>query len=408
MHMSTKKVWRGETGEPGIRKYAGPQGQRWYRVQLGGRGRGQRPSTVCPSLADAVAVKARWLAEGLPAAGSDRVPLRRPRALTIDDGLRHYAKLLAQPRLNDGPDQAHDRAEQVHALRRVLDKVHPELSRLPISHVTAEDLEEFIRRRRAQPDGVTKARLRSPMGCMDNTIGRNLITFRAMLKLTRPDFGFPKSLFPALDLTRLRMLPPGEEQQALYDDIALRSGPRFARLAKLALLLVCRQQDMRLLTRPMVRLREGVLLLPARGRKAQRPTIKRLSREAIELLETQLAENESIRPGMLYVFGNPRTDRPYSRHRVWQTFHRSAVARGLEDFTFHDQRHHGPTLAVNDGANAETLMALLDVTTPSVVRRYAHVLNPTIERYLELISQHGKPADSSPPPPADPDADRLP
>src|SRR4029453_15940538 len=50
--------WAG-TVESGIRKYRGPHGQHWYRVQMGGRGKKNRRSQVCQTLGEATPLKAQ-------------------------------------------------------------------------------------------------------------------------------------------------------------------------------------------------------------------------------------------------------------------------------------------------------------------------------------------------------------
>jgi integrase len=357
--------------------------QRWaYRVQMGSRGRGHRRSKLCQTLEEALQIKKAWLAGGLPAASATDDPADAAPA-TVDDGLRHYVLALAQPRKNDRPGQAEARAGRAEQVRLALRAVHAEFANTAMSAVTVQDIEEFVRRRLA-PGGSLKAPGASTAaGCANNTVVRDLRALRAMLKAVRPDFKVPAHVFPAENLTRVRQLTP-TQQVTIYDDMALRSGPLFARLAKLCLLGVLRQQDARYLERSMVRLAERVLLLPQT--KSGQPRNVRLSQEAVELLAAQLAE---IPPTQVYVFADPKTGKPYSRYHIWRVWHASAQACGLQDFTFHDQRHHGPTLAVNHGANTATLKALLGVKSDRMVDRYAHVMSPTVEAYLEQISRHG-------------------
>src|SRR5688500_11983663 len=59
-----------------------------------------------------------------------------------------------------------------------------------------------------------------------------------------------------------------------------------------------------------------------------------------------------------YVVANPRTGQPYSRVHISRCWRHAARECGLQDFTFHDLRHHGPTVAVNAGATTAVLQAM--------------------------------------------------
>jgi integrase len=208
-----------------------------------------------------------------------------------------------------------------------------------------------------------------------------------MLKKAVPDLKVPSDVFPRENLMRVRVLTSDDFKVFPY--LAERFGEVFADLSELALLGVMRQADVRLLQRQQVNLAVGLLELP-RAKGGPRPV--RLSAEARAILTRAMARE----PRHAYVFANPRTGQPYSRVHVSRCWRIAARECGLNDFHFHDLRHHGPTIAANDPnrpASVSILRALGGWKSDKMVERYASVLNPTLDEYLTKI---GRPATQPP------------
>jgi integrase len=346
-----RSEWKGPI-EKYIRKVV-LRGRQLYRVQVGGTGRGNRKSKICATLEEALATKRAWLAgETMPAA-----PGPDPDA-DVEDVIRHHALALRE----QGKDG--DRTEQVIV---ALGRLYPGLLATPARAVTESHMAAFVQ-------------LRREAGIKDNTIVRDLRALRAGIKRIRPDFVVRAEVFPSEDLTRVRMLPE-EARRDVFPYIADQFGVRFARLAELAMLCVCRLSELRLLTRDMVHLPERLLLLPRTKGNPPVPRAVRLTTRAVQLLQAQLDSHKHN-----YVFGNPRTGEPYTRVHVSRTWRLAARACGLTGFTFHDLRHHAPTVAVNNGANPATLKAMGGWKSDKSVARYAHVLSPTVDHYLALAA----------------------
>ena len=64
----------------------------------------------------------------------------------------------------------------------------------------------------------------------------------------------------------------------------------------------------------------------------------------------------------------------------------AAQAAGLQDFHFHDLRHHGATVALNAGFPAPIVMALGGWKTERMMRRYAAVTDQTLRRAAEAVA----------------------
>ena len=353
--------------ERGIRRILLPSGQERFRVQLGRRGKGQRRSKLCASYAEAKALKEEWTLRGLPAPGAPPVSARHDAVATVDDGFRHRALDLEQRRKD---------SSVVERIRTFLRGRWPEGATLALSAVTVADVEGYRDRRAAA-------------GCQPNTITRELREWRAMLKQARPDgFKLPAEVFPPENMTRVRQLSP-EEYARVFPYLAERHGELFADMSELALLGVMRQADVRLLQRRHVHLTERLLLLP---RTKGGPRAVRLSPEAVVILRRAMARQ----PMHDYVFANPRNGQPYSRVHISRCWRHAARECGLKDFTFHDLRHHGPTVAVNAGATTAILQAMGGWKSAKMVERYAHVLDPTLDEYLNRIGSSRKGSPSRP------------
>lgn len=78
--------------------------------------------------------------------------------------------------------------------------------------------------------------------------------------------------------------------------------------------------------------------------------------------------------------------RPYRRDRIGKVFRKAASASGLQDFHFHDLRHHGATMALNRGFTAPIVMALGGWKTERMMRRYAAVTDATLRAAAEAVS----------------------
>jgi integrase len=76
----------------------------------------------------------------------------------------------------------------------------------------------------------------------------------------------------------------------------------------------------------------------------------------------------------------------YSREQIGKMFRRAARAAVLKDFTFHDLRHHGATMALNRSFTAPIVMALGGWKTERMMRRYAAVTDRTLRAAAEAGS----------------------
>lgn len=209
---------------------------------------------------------------------------------------------------------------------------------------------------------------REQAGIKANTIIRDLRVLRAMFRLMGAPGTVPADVFPPENLTRVRVLQPDDEDRVF----PLLAEP-FRTMARLAALTLMRQGDLRTLERDMVHLPQHLILLPS-SKTGPRPVV--LGDEAVGLLARQIAR---IPAEARYVFpkrpGGPyaraQVGQPYSRAHVSRVWRKAASAAGLRSFTFHDLKHHGATVALNNGASDAILMQLGGWKNAGQIRRYA-------------------------------------
>jgi integrase len=366
---------------------------------------GLRKSAIRPTKGEARDAEAALLGELKAKAGEATAEAARPATLrALFEG--YVATLEARGK---GADTVSRAVETAHVTERLM----PELLARPVSRITEADLYAFRKARlgdspaavrlvalaarlRARASTAKRARKRAALeqraaaaereaverqreGAKASTINRDFRTFRAMLKLARPDFRFPGGVFLSEDETRVRWLRPEEELLAIEP---MRSP--FREIAKLAALTLMRLSEIRTLRREHVHLEQGVVMLP-RAKAGARPVI--LSAEAQKILRKQLeAAGE-------WVFPSP-SGGPYDRSYVGRVFRKAARAAGLRDFHFHDLRHHGATMALNKGFTAPIVMALGGWKTERMMRRYAAVTDATLRRAAEAVAGN-EPAEAS-------------
>jgi integrase len=343
-------------GEPGIARVARPGRPVIYRVQLSGRKvGGKRLNKDCATLAEAQAQKRVWLETGgqrLEAAAGPET--EDP---TVEDGLVFYAADLFQRGKT---------AEREQELLPALRIAAPDLLTCPIRSVAPGAIWAFRQAREAA-------------GCKPNTIIRDLRVLRAMFNLmARTGVGagglITQDMFPPENLTRLRVLQPDDEARVF----PLVPEP-FRTMARLAALTLMRQGELRLLERDMVHLEQGLILLP------QTKTVPRaviLGDEARALLERQIW---SVPADARLIFPN-HTGQPYSRVHITRVWRKAARAIGLRNFTFHDLRHHGTTVAVNAGASDRVIMALGGWKNPKQIERYGFAAGGTLRDMANKIA----------------------
>jgi integrase len=120
-----------------------------------------------------------------------------------------------------------------------------------------------------------------------------------------------------------------------------------------------------------------VILLP-RAKAGARPVVLSGAARALLLKQREASTGELVFPGP--------DGRPWSREQIGKVFRRAARGAGLQDFRFHDLRHHGATMALNRGFTAPIVMALGGWKTERMMRRYAAVTDQTLRAAAEAVA----------------------
>lgn len=77
-----------------------------------------------------------------------------------------------------------------------------------------------------------------------------------------------------------------------------------------------------------------------------------------------------------YVFGNPKTGKPYVH--IWYAWNTARKKAGLPDVRLHDLRHTFASLLINNGRSIYEVQKLLGHTQIKTTQRYAHLTQETL------------------------------
>jgi integrase len=348
--MPKRSAWSGVVAN-GIRKYEGPQGQPWYRVQLGTRGKGNRVSKVCHTLREAENKKAEWLAGGLPLPGAPPA-LETDEDTTVEDQLRLYR--VARPQL------AHD----IRSTASVLARDYPEFLTFRVDAVQPDHFVIFR-------DRYTASGRLKPSG-----IRRHLYTLQAAVRMVRSDFYAPPDAFPP-PLKRHPQLTPAQLRRA-----CLGLAEPFRTMARVAALSFMRMGELLRLRREHIDFAVGTIQL---HRAKAGPRTVPMGKEVAALLKRHLATHPHA---LVFCQRGDRwrsyAGRPYARHTVWEHWAAAMRAIGRPGFTFHDLRHHAAMTALANGASFPELQALGGWARADMVNRYATASNDRLRALQDL------------------------
>jgi hypothetical protein len=207
---------------------------RWmYQVRMQVAGR--KATQLCPTFEEAHAVREAWRRGGLPPAKPDLPPVPEEAPETVHMALRDYvANLAARGK----------RTVRTAQIIPVIDACFPGLLTLSVAAVTVDHF--YVYRER-----------RLDAGIKPNTIIRDMVALRTAIKHKRPDFKVPQDAFPDADLTRVRMLTPGDEKRAL-----LACAEPARTMAELAIITLMRQGELRTLRRSLSDWTSATVSLP--------------------------------------------------------------------------------------------------------------------------------------------------
>ena len=87
-----------------------------------------------------------------------------------------------------------------------------------------------------------------------------------------------------------------------------------------------------------------------------------------------------------YLFAD-KEGKPFTRHKVSMAFKRACEKAGVQDFCFHDLRHHFASRLTMKGVNQKTLMELLGHKRPEMTVRYQHLSPNYLKGAVELLDE---------------------
>jgi integrase len=245
----------------------------------------------------------------------------------------------------------------------------------PLSEITASRISEYRDRRLGATTTRYKDAEGQPRALSAATINRPLQVLRSLLRLARDEWEalpkVPRIRFEKEPQGRIRWLEPDEEHRLLAA-CETSTRPDLHKIATVALETGLRKGEVMGLTWERVDFSRGVIRLEhtKSGRRREVPmrqavydTLAPLRALAAEVLPTEEEADRRTGPrGRVWPHRFPR--------RAWgQALERA----GLEDFHFHDCRHHFASWFVMRRGSLQALKEILGHATLAMTMRYAHL-----------------------------------
>ena len=193
-----------------------------------------------------------------------------------------------------------------------------------------------------------------------------------------------------LDNQRERYLTP-EETARLLDCVARSDNPALANIIRLLILTGARKREVLDCKWDDFDLVRMLWTIPVT--KAGKPRYVPISDAVVTLLG-----EIPRKPGMDYVFPNPKTGRPFVS--IFYSWNTARIEAGLSDVRIHDLRHSFASFLVNAGRSLYEVQRLLGHTQIKTTQRYAHLSHDTLRDAANaamgaMLSGTSRPSDSS-------------
>jgi integrase len=240
---------------------------------------------------------------------------------------------------------------------------------VPLADVTAARISAW----KAERLAATNPKTGEPYAAA--TINRPLATLRHLLRLAHEDgllAEMPRVRLEREPQGRIRWLEPDEEARLMAACRGSRN-PHLAGIVTVALETGMRRGELLGLAWERVDLSRGVIRLEVTksGRRREVP----MRRAVYDVLAST--------PG-------PREGRVWRQLRVRSAFETAVVAAGLDDFRFHDCRHHFASWFVMRGGSLQALKELLGHADLKMTLRYAHLSPDHLRAEVEKTEKPGE------------------
>lgn len=263
--------------------------------------------------------------------------------------------------------------EDVYKLDR---RINPALGKLRMSSITARDIITFHSREKERNTATTA--------------NHYLRLLKTMLNLAVKWGLLEKN--PAAGLDKFRE-PPHRERYLSKDEL-----PRFLNaldeledrpsksIIKLLLFTGCRKGEILSLKWSQVKLDEGRLFLPmTKNGKSRSILLNSKSREVLVLLTDHRAFQDQ-EDCCEYVFPSRAGTRKGHINDLRKPFEKVCEAADVEGLRVHDLRHSFATIAVQGGASLYDVQKLLGHSDISMTQRYAHMLDESLQKATDNVS----------------------
>ncbi len=228
-----------------------------------------------------------------------------------------------------------------------------------LADITASRISEYKAQRLSALSERRKDADNQPVPLSAASINRPLAVLRHLLRLAHEEWevlsAVPKVRLEKEPQGRIKWLEPDEENR-LLEACAKSKNPHLLKIVTVALETGLRRGELLDLTWDRVDLSRGVirLELTKSGRRREIPM-----RQVVYNILSSL-------PG-------PRKDRVWPTADIRTAFENAVVEAKLDDFRFHDLRHHFASWFVMRGGSLQALKEILGHATLAMTMRYAHL-----------------------------------
>lgn len=293
---------------------------------------------------------------------------------------RLKAKLWRQDKLGEQPDRTWQEAvvkyltEEAHKNKASYEReksklayLAPSLAPLTLSQITRQVLDDALRKKVSE--GKSPATLNRYVAVVRQVMRRAALEWEWSVKV-------PKFRTWTEDNERVRWLEKEE-----LDRLLKAMNPHLARATRFALATGLRQGNVFGLEWNRVDLNRRMAWVDRRKMKTRKALHIPLNGDALQVLDE--CRNEAFHER--WVFLNSKGTGPLSKinDKDWKRILKEAE---IEDFRFHDTRHHWATNHLMNGTRLEELMRLGGWSTYEMVLRYAHLAAHQLEKAADRVS----------------------
>lgn len=248
------------------------------------------------------------------------------------------------------------RDEQLYRIR-----IMPRFGRLKLSEITVKQIQNLMMDIRTE--GLSGASA-DHHGQLMRRMGNLAVKWGYL------DVNFARGIELYHEFNQVENIPTDEQMTRLMHVLMTDQNRPICLIIQLLIYSSCRLNEAISAQWKYVSIEKKILTIPKESSKTKRPRHIPLNDAAIDVI------NQISRKENLFVFTNPKTNKPYVN--IFKPWDRLRKKAGLPTLRAHDLRHYGPTVLANSGHSLYAISQLLGHADTRVTQRYAHISTETM------------------------------